>query len=134
MEREGEGGNGWKGRGGTDGGEGEGLIGREGVVLGLVAMSSLLFVMLFLSCIPVVMSLLSACLHVPPLLCPPSPSSLSCGCSVLLSSIVFPCGCCGARCQQTRRDEVGKGGAGHGVVLLFGIWVLYRDSDVAPGC
>ena len=32
-----------KGGGGTDGGEGERLIGREGVVLGLVAMSSLLF-------------------------------------------------------------------------------------------
>ena len=92
-----------------DGGEGEGLIGSEGVVLGLIAVSSLSFITSFSSHIPVVMSSLLACLRVPPLLCPHSPSSLSCGCR-------------GAMCQQARRNKLGKGGALLGVVSSFVIW------------
>ena len=58
-----EGGRGEGGEGGMEG-EGEGLIEREGV-LGLIAVSSMLFIMSFSWCIPVVMSLLSACLCMP---------------------------------------------------------------------
>ena len=66
--------------------EGEGgLIEREGV-LGPISVSLLSFVVLFSSCVPVVVTSLSACLCMPPLSCPTSPSSLSCGCR-------------GARCQ-----------------------------------
>ena len=65
-----------------------GLIEREGV-LGPISMSSLSFIASFSSCITIVMSSLSACLCMPPLSCPHSPSSLSCGCH-------------GARCQQAR--------------------------------
>ena len=76
-------------------GEGEGLIEREGV-LDLIAVSLLSFIALFSLCIPIVVSLLSACLCMPPLSCPHSLSSSLCGHPVVSSRIVFPCGCCGA--------------------------------------
>ena len=72
-------------------------------------MSSLSFIASFLSHIPVAVSLSSPCLRMPPLLCPRSLSSLSCGCR-------------GARCQRARREELGKGGAHHGVVSSFVVW------------
>ena len=86
-----------------------GLIEREGV-LGPIGVSSLLFVASFSSCTPVVMPPLLACLRVPPLSCPCSLSSLSCGRPVLSSSVVFPCGCRGAWCQRAGRDELGTRG------------------------
>ena len=71
--------------------------------------SSLSFVASFSSHIPVAVSSSSPCLRVPPLSCPRSPSSLSCGCR-------------GARCQRARREELGKGGAHRGVVSSFVVW------------
>ena len=60
--------------GGTDGGEGEGLIGREGVV-GLIAMSSLSFMASFSLHMPIVVASLLACLRVPAFV-----PALSCPC------------------------------------------------------